>query len=192
MANIPDLSLPETAPSVARYRDQPSELLPAALYTLVDLPDDELRELQRICETGCIDTGSSPGDSVRIAPQPHFVGQPLRAVFDSHLQLADLHDNQYDPTYFIVAIEQNWRDRGVLLVALDDDDLECKVDSCRFKAEDSGLNVANLQISNMGWSELKENEPVDRSQSDADDENEGDGAGIYDDDAIDEEGNDSG
>ena len=64
---------------MARYHDEPMTLHPAALYTLVDLTDAELGDLERECEAACVDTGNERGTSVRLASQPRFVGQPLRA-----------------------------------------------------------------------------------------------------------------
>ncbi|KAI1379799.1 hypothetical protein F4677DRAFT_407680 [Hypoxylon crocopeplum] len=154
MSDNPDLSLPAKAPSMARYHDEPMTLHPAALYTLVDLTDAELGDLERKCEAGCIDTGSEPGTSVRLAPRPRFVGQPLRAVFDYHLELGT--QNTFEPRYFIAAVEKDWRAKGVILVTLDDDELDCNVDSFRIKAVDAGLSVVNLQIGNSSWDEEKD------------------------------------
>ncbi|KAI1182562.1 hypothetical protein F5B17DRAFT_449499 [Nemania serpens] len=154
MSGSPDLSLPAKAPSMARYHDQPMTLHPTALYTLLDLTDAELADLARECETGCVDTGSEPGQCVRPAPQPRFVGQPLRAVLDYHLELGT--QDTFEPRYFIAAVEKSWQTRGVILVTLDDDELDCNVDSFRIKAVDSGLTVANLQIANSSWDEEKE------------------------------------
>ncbi|KAH7010709.1 hypothetical protein B0J12DRAFT_747500 [Macrophomina phaseolina] len=146
MATRPDLNLPPTAP-VERYRDEPMELHPVAVYTLADLSDAELEELRRVCESECTD--SEPGDSVRLAPQPRFVDRPLRAVYDAHIELAPLRS--FDPIYFIVAIDADWRQKGVLLVALDDgnfDEPGCKTDSFVLKPENAGLAVIKLQLGN--------------------------------------------
>ncbi|THV50136.1 hypothetical protein BGAL_0163g00040 [Botrytis galanthina] len=157
MSNEPDLSLPLTAPSMARYREHTLNLPPTALYTLVDLTDAELEECQCECESKCVECGRDRGTSVRLAPQSRFVGQPLRAVFDYHIDLAA--QNVFEPFYFIVVVEKDWRSKGVILVTLDKMDAEdsnFNVDSFRTKAADSGLNIANLQIANMGWDELKD------------------------------------
>ncbi|KAF5876849.1 uncharacterized protein Bfra_001203 [Botrytis fragariae] len=157
MSNEPDLSLPSTAPSMARYREHTLNLPPTALYTLVDLTDAEFEDCQRECESRCVERESDRGTSVRLAPQSRFVGQPLRAVFDYHIDL--VAQNIFEPFYFIAVVEKEWRSKGVILVTLDKmdaDDSNCNVDSFRTKAADSGLNIANLQIANMGWDELKD------------------------------------
>ncbi|KAI0180578.1 hypothetical protein GGR52DRAFT_531884 [Hypoxylon sp. FL1284] len=175
MSDHPNLSLPAKAPSMARYHNEPETLYPAALYTLVDLTDAELDTLRHKCEEGCVETGHEQGTSVRPAPEPRFVGQPLRAVFDYHLELGT--QGSFEPRYFIAAVGKDWRARGVVIVALDDDDLECNVDSFRIKAEDTGLMVANLQIGNTSWDEEKEGNEFnsDDSEDDDDDDNDDDG-----------------
>jgi hypothetical protein len=155
MSDAPDLSLPAKAPSMARYHDEPMSLRPAALYTLADLSDAELRNLERECEAEYADQRPEPGSAVRLAPQPRFIGQPLRAVFDHHLQYIE-ENHDYERTYFIAAVDRDWMSRGVLLVTLDDDDLECVVDSFRIRASQTGSAIVNLQIANTGWDEMKE------------------------------------
>ncbi|KAI3331714.1 hypothetical protein HD806DRAFT_478098 [Xylariaceae sp. AK1471] len=174
MSENPDLSLPAKAPSMARYHDEPMSLCPAALYTLVDLTDAELGDLERECEAGCIDTGNERGTGVRLAPQPRFIGQPLRAVFDYHLELGT--QNTFEPRYFIAVVEQDWRTKGVMLVTLDDDELDCNVDSFRIKAVDAGLSVMNLQIGNSSWDEEKDGyefHPNTGAGDDNDDDDDG-------------------
>ncbi|KAI1281831.1 hypothetical protein F5Y07DRAFT_271708 [Xylaria sp. FL0933] len=173
MSGVPDLSLPAKAPSMARYHDEPMTLHPAALYTLVDLTDTELTDLAHECEKGYVDTGGGRGSCVRPAPQPRFVGQPLRAAFDYHLELGT--QNTFDPGYFIAAVEKNWQTRGVILVTLDEDELDCNVDSFRIKAADSGLTIANLQLANSSWDEEKEGlefDPDEGEGADHDDHND--------------------
>ncbi|ETS81872.1 hypothetical protein PFICI_06874 [Pestalotiopsis fici W106-1] len=182
MSQHPDLSLPTRAPSMARYHDQPMTLHPAALYTLVDLTDAEFQALQDECESGCLETGHERGTSVRPAPQSRFVGQPLRAVFDYHVGLGA--QDTFEPRYFIAAVEKDWRVKGVILVTLDDDDLECKVDKFRINAVDSGLSIVNLQIGNSSWDEEKEGYEL---QPDDDDDN-GDEDNDTDDDGNDGDG----
>lgn len=182
-----DLTLPPTAP-VTRYHEEPMSLLPAALYTLVDLSDNDLRELQRVCESGCPD--SQPGDNVRLSPQPRFVGRSLHAVYESHVELGE--QREYDPIYFIVAIHEDWRQNGVLLVALDDGDLQCKTDSFVIKASDCGPTIVNLQIGNSEWEAEKESYGIksddsgdndDRGDDGDDGKDENEGAGAEDDDS---------
>ncbi|KAM3076688.1 hypothetical protein ACMFMG_007491 [Clarireedia jacksonii] len=177
MSDTPDLSLPARAPSMARYRDLPMSTFPTALYTLVDLTDAELEECERECETDCVDTGSEQGTCVRVAPQARFIGQPLRAVFDYHIELAA--QNIFEPFYFITVVEKGWRTKGVILVTLDDDDGECNVDLFRIKAVESGLTV----ISNMDWSEAKDGYEYHPDEGDDDEDNN-------DDDKHDEDKND--
>ncbi|KAI1823320.1 hypothetical protein F4861DRAFT_334462 [Xylaria intraflava] len=190
MSGIPDLSLPAKAPSMTHCYHRHGDLLTAAIYTLADLTDAEIEDLQRECETGCIETGHPPGRSARPAPQPRFVGQPLRAVFDYHLEMVT--QNAFEPVYFIVAVEKDWKSKGVILVTLRDDSndeaeydekAEGNVDLFRVKAVDTALIIVNLQIGNMGWSEEKDgygfslddgdDDDADDNQNDEDDNDDG-------------------
>ncbi|KAI0122358.1 hypothetical protein F4814DRAFT_408456 [Daldinia grandis] len=172
MSDNLDLSLPAKAPSMARYHDEPMTLHPAALYTLVDLDDAELSCLERECESQCVATGSEPGTSVRLAPRSRFVGQPLRAVFDYHLELGT--HNTFEPRYFIATHEKDWRTKGVILVTLDDDELDCNVDSFPIKAADAGLSVVNLQVGNSSWGEEKDCYDLHPNDGDSDEDDEDD------------------
>ncbi|GME28209.1 hypothetical protein F4677DRAFT_407680 [Neofusicoccum parvum] len=173
MSTTSDLSLPRTAPSVARYHNQSLDLLHVALYTLVDLSDAELDQLQQTCEQENIECGSDPGSVVRIAqPQARFVGQPLRAVFDNHVALPE--PLAFDPFYFLVAVDRDWKTKGVLLVALDDENLRCRVDSVLVRARDAGLAVANLQIANEDWAEVKAGYRIAGGNGEEDEEDDDD------------------
>lgn len=99
--------------------------------------------------------------------------RPLRDVFEYHLELGA--EQIYDPIYFIVATVRDWKKEGVLLVTLDDDNLECKVDSFQIKAEASGLSVVNLQIANSSWDEEKECYALDSGGESGDDDNDDSG-----------------
>ncbi|GAB1310885.1 hypothetical protein MFIFM68171_01095 [Madurella fahalii] len=177
MSEQPDLSLPPTAPSVSRYHDQPMELRPAALYTLVDLSDEELQELQHTCESKSSVPTFNPGSNIRLPPRHRFVGEPLRAAFDYHLELNDSDQSTFDPIHFVVAFLKDWRADGVLLVTLDDDDLECKTDSFKVRAQDSGVIIVGIQLGNTDWSESKECYSIEPrvSGGDGGDSDDGDG-----------------
>lgn len=193
MATPLDLTLPTGTIFALRYRDQPMQTRPAALYTLVDVTDVELQEIREICESKC--EAPNPGVNVRLPPQAKFVGESLRAVFDYHLELGG--GNTFDPMHFIAAIDRNWRANGVLLVTLDNGDQECKVDSFCIRAEDSGLTVVNIQIGNSDWSEQKETYAIELHKGDGlgesddgDGSDGGDGNGKQ--NVDDEDGNNSG
>jgi hypothetical protein len=168
-----NLTLPPAVPGTPGANP---DLAPAALYTLVDLSDAELQELQRVCES---EYGEGPseiyytpsGTKVRVAPQPRFVGASLQTVWDQHLELRE--QGVYDPYYFVVAHKKDWGQEGVLLVSMskwdnikcnkegddifdcDHEECEAKPDLFRAKATAIGIIIANLQIANMGWEEFK-------------------------------------
>lgn len=155
-----DLSLPSQWPSEARFDS--INLVPAPLYTLVDLTEDELQQVHQACESGCVENGNEPNTSVRIAPQPRFIRQPLRAVFDHHVEMRTRDAAlEFDPKHFIVVVDEAWQRKGVLMVTLDDEESEGSndrnVDSFIIKAGDAGLSIVNIQVGNMDWAELKSN-----------------------------------
>ncbi|KAH8651591.1 hypothetical protein BGZ60DRAFT_420796 [Tricladium varicosporioides] len=178
MAATPDLTLPATEPSVTIYQEEDQEFFPIAVYTLADLSDTELQELQQECESECEPQNAS--DIARLAPQPKFVDQPLKAVYDYHLELAK--ENVYFATKFIVAVEKEWRKNGVVIVTLDEgEDGSCKVDQYRIKASNSALVYVNQNVGNSAWDEDKESYEITPGESgdggDDDDDQGGDGAG---------------
>ncbi|KAJ9299640.1 hypothetical protein DTO271G3_2524 [Paecilomyces variotii] len=150
MSDDLDLTLPPRAPEMERYHHVGMRIVPFALYALIDIPSDELTALTQACNA------QSRPDNVQVRPAPEyrFVGGPLRRVYDYHLQLG--REGQFDPRWFVVVTSKDWREKGILLVTLDDDDLQCKTDAYFIKAEESGIGLVNLQVGNMDWEEVKE------------------------------------
>jgi len=151
--HFPNLDLPATAPPVGRSR-KGWDLDPAALYTLVDLSEDELNSVLTACNSPPeFDGGYGP---VKTPPRARFIGEPLRAVFDYHIELVQCE--KFAPIMFIVVVDRNWENEGVLFVMLDAEphEREGKTEKIRVKVEESGSIVANIQVDNMDWDELKE------------------------------------
>ncbi|KAF2135888.1 uncharacterized protein K452DRAFT_157731 [Aplosporella prunicola CBS 121167] len=145
------LALPPKAPEVEHWRDEPFALLPVALYSIVDLSDSDLVELQDVCESKC---ESNRGECVRPPTKWKFVGDNLSAVFRYHVELAE--SREFDPTHFIVAVHTNWNSEGVLLITLDSDEEECTTDSFWIKAEDAGQAYVDVLIGKFEWPEQKQ------------------------------------
>ncbi|KAF2091952.1 hypothetical protein K490DRAFT_61399 [Saccharata proteae CBS 121410] len=144
-------SLPSKAPEVERWRDEPMQLLPVALYTICDLSDEELVQLQDICEAKC--EANARGDCVRPAPRWKFAGENLKAIFNYHVQLAE--SRQFDPTHFIAALDPSWK-TSVLFVTLDDEGDECTTDKYWIKTDEAGMAFVNILIGHSDWWEQKE------------------------------------
>jgi hypothetical protein len=168
MAQNLDLTLPATAPAAYLSQERETDNFTAALYTLVSLSDNELHDVARACET---DAAVEEGDIVQLAPEPRFVSQSLRAIYDSHLELGAQGD--FDPVHFIVVVDQDWKTSGVLLVTLENDDEPPAVSSFMCKPEGVGQAVQNLQIANMSWEDCEEMWEVGGNEE-ADDETEED------------------
>lgn len=153
-----DLTLPSTPPDIPQAcLDRDPVFTYVALYTLVDLSDAELLSLQHVCEDEYKRDYSSemkPGKMVRVAPQPRFIGESLRAVLNSHAE--QCQQGECNPRYFVAVVNKDWGAKGVLLVALEDDFGNKKMDCLRTKADDIGLIVANLSVFNMAFEEYKD------------------------------------
>jgi hypothetical protein len=169
MAHNPDLTLPPTAPADYLSQQQESDTLPTVLYTLVPLSNDELHNVARTCELEC---ELDEGEVIRPAPEPHFISQPLRAVYESHLRLGT--QGEFEPFYFVVVVHQNWRENGLLLVTLYSDDDPPAIDSFFCKSEGVGITVQNLQIANSDWCEAREQNEIGLSGEEDDDDDDDD------------------
>ncbi|KAH8724859.1 hypothetical protein GQ44DRAFT_707937 [Phaeosphaeriaceae sp. PMI808] len=151
MAHDFNLTLPPTAPAAYISQVQETCFLPTAVYTLIPLSEGEIHEVACACE---LESGLGDGEVVRPAPEPHFVSQPLGAVYNSHLQLGV--QGEFDPFFFVVVVDNNWRESGVLLVTLENDDEPPTIDSFFCKPEGVSFTVQNLQIANSDWTECRE------------------------------------
>ena len=180
-----DLSLPRSSsPIINPYKDAPGLLLPFSLYIHVDLDSpDELANIEKECNRqipGC--TG------VERAPRHDMRGRPLRAALDEHLNNV-ISKRHFEPFYFVAVTNQDWRDKGVLLVAMDDgsdDEVSC-VDQMRVSAAEAGLFLVNLQIGNTDWSEYKEQKDDDNYCLGDDEDPSDDRSQLYDRPQTDEE-----
>lgn len=175
-----DLTLPRrSSPTIDPYKDLADDLLPFALYIHAGLlGPDELTDIERVCNSQV--EGSHV---VQRAPRYDFNGQPLRAAFDEQLHNV-ISQRRHDPFYFVAVIDKDWREKGVLLVTMDDgsDDEVAYVDQMRVPAKEAGLLLVNLQIANVDWAEYKE----EYEEAGGDDDNGADNG----DDAEDQEEDD--
>lgn len=135
MASLLDLSLPETVPEMAAYHDREGSDAPFAVYTLCDVDEVDITEIIKICDAAC----EIDGQVIR-PPRHHFPEGRLRDVVEYHVELA--RDGQFDPKYFMVVACPERRTKGVVIVALDDEDMQCKPDLLWLKAEDVGLALS--------------------------------------------------
>ncbi|KAK8063202.1 hypothetical protein PG996_007854 [Apiospora saccharicola] len=161
-----DLTLPvSSSPAIDPYKDLPDPLLPFALFVHVKLSDgeEELAAIEEACNSQ-----TEGNTAVRRAPRHDFAGQPLRAALTEHLDNL-IVTRRFDPFYFVAVVDENWREKGVVIVAMDDgagdDDEEeeggnhpraCQIDQLRVPPEDVGLVLVNLQIANVDWAGFKE------------------------------------
>lgn len=146
------LILPSKLPEVEHWRDEPASLLPAALYSLVDLPDADLVQLQDACESQC--NAYRRGECIRPALRWNFAGKKLEAIIKHHIEVSQTL--QFDPLHFVVAAPgSEWAKDGVLFVTLDSDEDECVPDFFWVKADEAGLCLVNIIIGTSYWDEEK-------------------------------------
>jgi hypothetical protein len=147
---------------MAACHDQEASDAPFAIYALCDVDEDDILEIAKTCNSVC----EIEGQVIR-PPRQYFPGGRLRDGVQYHVGLAK--EGQFDPKHFIVLACLDWRTEGVVIVTLDDEEMQCKPNLLWIKAEDAGLALVNLQISNMGWEELKEDSLDSTAPEDEDD-----------------------
>jgi len=81
-------------------------------YTLVPLDHDGQQRFLKDLNTGDMTTSNCI-----LAPQPDFAGRKLRDIYDYHIE-ASKEDNKMHPDFFIVADQEDWATKGVLVVYL--------------------------------------------------------------------------
>ncbi len=144
----PDLLLPDRIPEMERHHSKPSQVLPFALYALCALSDEELAA----CRQQCVADIDCDDNIVQLAPKAVFKDQSLRIIVEYHVELG--FGGQFDGKFFIVVVHPS--SYTVLVVALDDDELQCKPDLLWSKIGKSGLVAANLGIGIIMWDEAKD------------------------------------
>lgn len=164
MASTKELrkTLPRRAPNHERHlQDGMSQK--TATYSLVNLNAAQLKELEGTINDEDADTDES---SAKVADQPDFSGRTLRDVYDHHILMRDECD-WMDPLYFIVADQEDYKGKGLLVVNLctfdsdDDDDDEGEEDDtgrigvARCSSDKAAGWVLCFKLAEMLWSELK-------------------------------------
>ncbi|KAI0597281.1 hypothetical protein F4775DRAFT_561453 [Biscogniauxia sp. FL1348] len=155
-----DFSLPNTAPNSDRHRDTAGTSYTQAVYTLVPLAQSDLDAL-----VGRLNSAQDiqPG-TCKPAPQFDFSrpSSSLQHVYDYHIGLRD-RDRSVHPLYFIVAISTDWDRDGVLIVHLDTGlgGQPDRTGMARCSVNWAASWGLNLDIGNMAWEDLKEDEQID-------------------------------
>lgn len=162
MSETPALALPKRLPQIEwLLHEQPEGIPPFALYFMHDANDEEMETVRKLCTKDHGDTLPA-GDSelvdnwVKLPPQSKFVGQPLHSIVDYHIELITTKGAEFEWFYFIVSVYPACS--VVLLVTLIDDLGECVPDREWVKIESASLSLVNLQIANVNWDEIKEDQ----------------------------------
>lgn len=156
MASTRDLedTLPLTSPLTQKPGFEDRKI---AIYTTLLLEPSQLQRLEQDLRNAD-DILST--DVARLASQPH-----LSSVFDiynHHVDLAEAQgdSSQHDPSYFIVADQENWTEKGLLFVNVVavTEQRDSFVGVCRCDLETATQIKANLEVGNLDWVDYKEME----------------------------------
>lgn len=118
--------------------------LPLQTFLLQQLEQD-LRDADDILST----------DVAHLAPQPHF--SSVLDIYNHHIDLAQREDSPpHDPSYFIVADQDNWKEKGLLFINLVavTEQRDSFVGVFRCDLETATQIEANLEVGNMDWVDL--------------------------------------
>ncbi|GAB7337396.1 hypothetical protein MBLNU457_g2741t1 [Dothideomycetes sp. NU457] len=151
-------TLPERAPNSKRHL-QGHLHQEFAIYSLVNFDAAQLQELEDAVNDDDLDTDTSPA---KVADQPDFSGRTLRDVYDHHVLTRDECD-WMNPLYFIVADQEDYTAKGLLVVNLytqgDDDGADVDdtgiIGVARCNADSAGGWGVCFDLAEMLWSELK-------------------------------------
>lgn len=148
-------TLPVTAPPTDRHSMEKGSKYP--IYSVVPLDSAGLRRLEHDVNTLEDSTGNS-----FLAPQADFSGRSLRNIYDYHVKMRE-EDFGIHPLYFIVADQEDWINKGVLVVLLmvGTDSPEHVVGVSRCSISNADLYGANLDVGNLDWMDIKESEEQD-------------------------------
>ena len=128
-----------------------------AIYTTLPLETSQLQQLEQDLRDA---NGISDEDDAQLSPHPHF--NTLLDIYNHHISLSkkDNEPSQHDPSYFIVADQEDWKSNGVLFVNLtaDTEQRGSFVGVCRCDLEIATHIKANLEVGNMDWVDYKEME----------------------------------
>jgi hypothetical protein len=147
-------NLPPSAPPIP---DGDYATRKIAIYTTLSLDATQLKQLEQDLRDAD-DISDTP--VTQLAPQPF--SENLLDIYNHHLQM-DSQDSPYHPRCFIVADQNDWKEKGVLFVnlAADTEQRESFVGVCRCDLEMATQIEANLDIGNMDWVDYKEMEEND-------------------------------
>jgi hypothetical protein len=126
-----------------------------AIYTTLPLENLQLQQLERDLRDA---DNISNTVVTQLASQPHF--NSVLDIYDHHLNISKQDTPQHNPSSFIVADQDDWKDKGLLFVNLtaSTEQRESFVGICRCDLEIATQIKANLEVGNMDWVDYKEME----------------------------------
>ncbi|GAB7352100.1 hypothetical protein MBLNU459_g2600t1 [Dothideomycetes sp. NU459] len=154
---ISDLSLPDHIPDMDQHRKDLIDGRPFAVYSLVPAAAADLEAICYECNSDC-DLGTAGVEPAPISPRTRFVGRPLSEVAEFHRSL--IKQTDFDRFFFVAIHEEQWGEKGVLLVTLDADGRGKPASFC-IAAGDAGRVLVTFQTGMSSWAEGVENYELD-------------------------------
>lgn len=158
----PDLSLPSHCPELGTYGNTNWDNASFALYTLIDLPHTELQTIATTLEERWMQAADYSDTHLIRIPQTHnFANKTLQDILSVQIamdkEMTPRSDAGADgdlgwwPNAFIVVMEREWEERGLLFVYADDDEEVGKkekgmfaMDKYFFKPKDAHMMLSSL------------------------------------------------
>lgn len=170
----PDLSLPPTCPALCRYGEYSWDEASFALYTLVDLPAEDLDSLLTTLNKEWFEN-ENPKPIVRTPKVHNFAGRSLKDTVQAQVDLdkeitpiaggeAEGNAGWYPPA-FIVVTTRDWADKGLLFVFMDDTDDDegnkedpevRRMDKFFFSMDDAPLLLSSFIFGDLAFVDAKE------------------------------------
>ncbi|KAE8154309.1 hypothetical protein BDV25DRAFT_136002 [Aspergillus avenaceus] len=168
-----DISLPHTCPALCVYGDYNWDGASFALYSLVDLPPENLERLLSILNKDWLEDNPTP--IVRTPKTHNLARKTLKEVVQAQVDL----DKEvtptsggeakgtlgWYPTAFIVVTTRHWADQGLLFVFMDDTDddegdkkdpEERRMDKFFFGVDDAPLLLSSFSFGDLAFVDAKE------------------------------------
>lgn len=153
----PDLTLPTDSPELGSYGDKNWDDASFALYTLVDIPTNELESIASLLDNEWMENQGNGGlHLVRLAPlnNGNLAGKNLADVVKAHIRMdkgevprcdaAASGDLSWYPSAFLVVASREWETDGLLFVYADTELADCPMDKFFFCPKDGYLMLSSI------------------------------------------------
>ncbi|KAK4997820.1 hypothetical protein LTR66_002841 [Elasticomyces elasticus] len=167
MTSSPDISLPPCAPELGAYGDRNWDDASFAIYTLIDVTEDELQSIATTLDKEWMENQGNEGSHlVRVAPRYKFAGKSLENIVQAHIEMdkdetprddaAARGDLNWYPTAFLILTRRDWMERGLLFVYADIEKDDCPMDKFFFLPKDAYMMLSSISFGDEECARCKE------------------------------------